>query len=84
VHETSETEKHFGPFRSFHQLQAESGGCVVLSGHLAAMMGPPGGPGGVEVGYPPGPRPRREYARPLAMSRRPVRAVQGGIGLWCA
>jgi hypothetical protein len=47
-----ETEKNFGPFRSF-QLQAESGGCVVLSGHLAAMMGPPGGPGGVVVGYPP-------------------------------
>jgi hypothetical protein len=44
-----ETEKNFGPFRSF-QLQAESGGCVVLSGHLAAMMGPPGRPGGVEVG----------------------------------
>eukprot|EP01047_Picozoa_sp_COSAG01_P029981 COSAG01_NODE_2073_length_8494_cov_18.692555_6_plen_202_part_00 len=33
---------------------------------------------------PPGPRPRREYVRPLAMSRCPVRAVQGGIGLWCA
>eukprot|EP01047_Picozoa_sp_COSAG01_P136467 COSAG01_NODE_66842_length_268_cov_18.745562_1_plen_43_part_10 len=41
-----ETEKNFGPsFRSF-QPQAESGGCVVLSGHLAAMMGPPGRPGG--------------------------------------
>jgi hypothetical protein len=47
-----ETNLIFGPFRSF-QLQAESGGCVVLSGHLAAMMGPPGGPGGVVVGYPP-------------------------------
>ena len=47
-----ETEKNFGPFRSF-QPQAESGGCVVLSGHLAAMMGTPGRPGGVEVGYPP-------------------------------
>jgi hypothetical protein len=47
-----ETENFFGPFRSF-QLQAESGGCVVLSGHLAAMMGPPGGPGDVMVGYPP-------------------------------
>eukprot|EP01045_Picozoa_sp_COSAG04_P008753 COSAG04_NODE_492_length_13438_cov_2.453782_4_plen_207_part_00 len=34
-----ETEKLFGPFRSF-QLQAESGSCVALSGHLAAMMGP--------------------------------------------
>ena len=47
-----ETEKNFGPFRSF-QPQAESGGCVVLLGHLAAMMGTPGRPGGVEVGYPP-------------------------------
>ena len=47
-----ETEKNFGPFRSF-QPQAESGGCVVLSGHLAAMMAPPGRPGGVVVGYPP-------------------------------
>ena len=47
-----ETNLIFGPFRSF-QPQAESGGCVVLSGHLAAMMGPPGRPGGVEVGYPP-------------------------------
>jgi hypothetical protein len=79
-----ETENIFGPFRSFQLLQAESGGCVVLSGHLVAMMGPPGGPGGVVVGYPPRPRPRREYMRPLAMSRRAVRAVQGGIGLWCA
>ena len=35
------------------QPQAESGSCVVLSGHLAAMMGPRGRPGGVEVGYPP-------------------------------
>ena len=35
------------------QPQAESGSCVVLSGHLAAMVGPPGRPGGVEVGYPP-------------------------------
>jgi hypothetical protein len=48
-----ETEEHFGPFIRSFQLQAESGGCVVLSGHLAAMMGPPGGPGGVVVGYPP-------------------------------
>jgi hypothetical protein len=47
-----ETEKNFGPFRSF-QLQAESGGCVVLLGHLAAMMGTLGRPGSVEVGYPP-------------------------------
>ena len=44
--------REFGPFRSF-QPQAESGGCVVLSGHLAAMMAPPGRPGDVEVGYPP-------------------------------
>ena len=35
------------------QPQAESGSCVVLSGHLAAMVGPPGRPGGVVVGYPP-------------------------------
>jgi hypothetical protein len=28
-------------------LQAESGACVVLLGHLAAMMAPPGRPGGV-------------------------------------
>jgi hypothetical protein len=35
------------------QPQDESGSCVVLSGHLAAMMGPPGRPGSVEVGYPP-------------------------------
>jgi hypothetical protein len=47
------------PFRAGHKIaissqpQAESGSCVVLSGHLAAMMGPPGRPGGVEVGYPP-------------------------------
>jgi hypothetical protein len=32
VHENFQ-EKMFGPFRSF-QPQAESGGCVVLSGHL--------------------------------------------------
>eukprot|EP01047_Picozoa_sp_COSAG01_P073714 COSAG01_NODE_12097_length_1801_cov_8.356639_4_plen_105_part_00 len=38
-----ETNLIFGPFRSF-QPQAESGGCVVLSGHLAAMMAPPGRP----------------------------------------
>jgi hypothetical protein len=31
-----ETGKMFGPFRSF-QLQAESGGCVVLSGHLPPL-----------------------------------------------
>ena len=35
------------------QPQAESGSCVVLSGHLAAMVGPPGRPSGVVVGYPP-------------------------------
>jgi hypothetical protein len=78
-----ETEKVFGPFRSF-QLQAESGGCVVLSGHLAAMMGPRVGLAAWWSVTPPRPRPRREYMRPLAMSRRAVRAVQGGIGLWCA
>jgi hypothetical protein len=33
VHETG---KNFGPFRSF-QLQAESGGCVVLSGGWIAL-----------------------------------------------
>jgi hypothetical protein len=32
-----ETNLIFGPFRSF-QLPAESGSCVALSGHLAAMM----------------------------------------------
>ena len=47
------------------QPQAESGSCVVLSGHLAAMVGPPGRLGGVEVGYPPRtPAQARVYAAP--------------------
>eukprot|EP01047_Picozoa_sp_COSAG01_P037342 COSAG01_NODE_2962_length_6786_cov_21.580544_1_plen_113_part_10 len=59
-----ETNLIFGPFRSF-QLQAESGSCVALSGHLAAMMGPPSGPGGVVVGCPPRPPAQaRVYAAP--------------------
>ena len=72
-----ETEKIFGPFRSF-QLQAESGSCVVLSGHLAAMVGPPGRPGGVEVGYPPRtPAQARVYAAPGDV---PVRCPRGPRG----
>jgi hypothetical protein len=44
------------------------------SGHLAAMMGPPGGPGGVEVGYPSRtPVEARVYAAPgdVPASRTP-------------
>eukprot|EP01047_Picozoa_sp_COSAG01_P025757 COSAG01_NODE_1639_length_9653_cov_33.252564_3_plen_128_part_00 len=50
---SSSTWPHSSSNSSSSEPQAESGGCVVLSGHLAAMMGPPGRPGGVEVGYPP-------------------------------
>jgi hypothetical protein len=45
MHETRKNSAHFA--LSNFQPQAESGGCVVLSGHLAAMMGPLGRPGGV-------------------------------------
>ena len=60
------------------QPQAESGSCVVLSGHLAAMVGPPGRPSGVVVGYPPRtPAQARVCAAPGDVPARCPRSPRG-------
>ena len=70
--------KKFSPHFALFQPQAESGRSVSLLGHLAAMMGPPGGPGGVVVGYPPRtPAQTRVYAAPGDVPTRCPRGSRG-------
>ena len=70
--------KNFSPHFALFQPQAESGRSVSLLGHLAAMMGPPGGPGGVVVGCPPRtPAQTRVYAAPGDVPTRCPRDSRG-------